>query len=311
MSSSNLSARDRVEAAVKNCYSTWGESYYEDYLGPGAPYPPVHIDLLRKLVMEVAPDTVLDAGCGPASFLRHLIGLGPRLSGFDLTPEMVAEAKRVFADRGLDSEQVWQGSVLDFSAFSRPGSSGARADYDAAVCIGVLPHIAPEDEPVLFGNLFQAAKPGARVIVEARNQLFGLFTLNRPSFELFRDEFIRVDEIKSRLAQEAQSKIDDAIQEMSSGFRMDMPPIRRGKKDEAGYDEILSRTHNPFVLKQSFEAAGFRDVRTLFYHFHAMPPMLAKHEPDVFLAESLAMENPEDWRGYFMASAFLLVGSRA
>jgi hypothetical protein len=33
--------------------------------------------------------------------------------------------------------------------------------------------------------------------------------------------------------------------------------------------------------------------------------------PEIFLRESLAMEQPEDWRGYFMASAFLLCGKRA
>jgi hypothetical protein len=38
--------------------------------------------------------------------------------------------------------------------------------------------------------------------------------------------------------------------------------------------------------------------------------MLATLFPDFFLRESVAMEDPEDWRGYFMASAFLLVGTK-
>ena len=59
--------RDRIETAVKQCYSTWGTSYYRDYYGAGAPYPPVHVELIRAQVLKVAPRTVLDAGCGPAS----------------------------------------------------------------------------------------------------------------------------------------------------------------------------------------------------------------------------------------------------
>ena len=39
--------------------------------------------------------------------------------------------------------------------------------------------------------------------------------------------------------------------------------------------------------------------------------MLEKAAPALFRRESVAMERPEDWRGYFMASAFLLCGVKA
>jgi hypothetical protein len=73
----------------------------------------------------------------------------------------------------------------------------------------------------------------------------------------------------------------------------------------------LSRTHNPLVLKERFAAAGFREVQLLFYHFHCLPPMLEPALPALFRRESLAMEDPHDWRGHFMASAFILAGRRA
>jgi hypothetical protein len=92
---------------------------------------------------------------------------------------------------------------------------------------------------------------------------------------------------------------------------MDLPPVRRGKAGEPGYDEVLSRTHNPLVLRDSFAAAGFSNVRVLFYHFHALPPMLSGGMPELFLRESVAMERADDWRGHFMASAFLLCGYKA
>src|SRR4051812_634746 len=124
-------ARERIETAVQKCYSTWGTSYYSDYYGAGAPYPPVHVDLLRRLVLESGARAVLDAGCGPASFLRHLARDGLDLYGFDLTAEMVQEGKRVFAELGIDSAQLWQGSVLDGAAY-RYASGAKRVDaYDA------------------------------------------------------------------------------------------------------------------------------------------------------------------------------------
>ena len=106
---------------------------------------------------------------------------------------------------------------------------------------------------------------------------------------------------------QAFTEVLDGLRER---FRMDIPPIRRGKENEPGYDEILSRTHNPFVLKQQFIAAGLSDVDVLFYHFHCLPPMFESIVPDIFQQQSVAMENPHDWRGHFMASAFFVTGRR-
>lgn len=301
--------RRKTEAAVQRCYSTWGTSYYSEYLGPDAPYPPVHIDLLRRLVRDAGAKSLLDAGCGPASFLRHLVEDGLDLYGFDLTAEMVSEAKRVFRDLGLDAERVWQGSVLDREAYRAPSADGTPQMFDAAVCVGVLPHIPEKHEGELFANLRSVLRPGGLAVVEARNQLFSLFTLNRPSYDFLRDELIRADELLGR-AGEGRAILEAAIEGMKQQFRMDLPPIRRGKADEPGYDEVLSRAHNPLTLRARFEDAGFRGVRVLFYHFHALPPMYSATIPQLFREESVAMERAEDWRGYFMASAFLLCGLR-
>jgi SAM-dependent methyltransferase len=308
--SSQDEKRRKTEASVRSCYSTWSTSYYRDYYGPDAPYPPVHAELLRRLILESGARTVLDAGCGPASFLRHLAGDHLELFGFDLTSEMVDEGRRVFVELGLDPERVWQGSVLEPAAYHGPRGRERTEPFDAAVCVGVMPHIPPEHDGAVFANLRGALRPGGLAVVEARNQLFSLFTLNRPSYEFIRDELVRADSLVAR-AGEAGPEIISAMQAMQSQFRMDLPPIRRGKADEPGYDEVVSRTHNPLTVRAQFAAAGFQDVRVLFYHFHAVPPALAEGFPEFFLRESLAMEHPEDWRGHFMASAFLLAGRRA
>src|SRR5262249_54134562 len=144
---SRMSDPDDVEARVKQCYSTWGETYYDEYYGEGAPYPPVHREHLKRLLRESGARSVLDAGCGPASFLRELVDEPYELAGFDLTPEMVAEGRRVLGDRG----EVWEGSVLDPGAY-RGGP------YDAAVCIGVLPHVPEEADLAVLANLREAVR---------------------------------------------------------------------------------------------------------------------------------------------------------
>jgi len=298
-----------VETAVARCYSTWGESYYRDYYGPDAPYPPVHRDLVVAQINAHGGARIIDAGCGPASILRHLAAPGRDLCGFDLTPEMIAEARRVMGPLGYAEQRFWVGSVLDRDHYWRAGA--ARDPYDCALCIGVLPHIVEGEEETLIDNLHAAVRPGGLVLVEARNELFSLFTMNRYSHTFVLERLIPLEDL-SRDAGDEKSALAEGLRGLKGMFRTDLPPLRQGEEGEPGYDEILSRLHNPIVLTKQFEARGFRDVRPLFYHFHCLPPMIGAQVPNLFRKRSLAMEqNPEDWRGYFMASAFIVAAVRS
>lgn len=293
-----------AESAVQDCYSTWAESYFKDYY-TGSAYPPVHVDLVRKLLRESGAKKVLDAGCGPASMLRGLADMGLDLYGFDLTPEMVTVAKQVAAELGISADHIWQGSVADAGAFR---STALAGPVDATICVGVFPHIPATIDEEVIANLRDSVKPGGVVAIEARNQLFGLFTLNRYSYDLFANELIRVDALREGAG---GASLDPLLEGLRERFRMDIPPVRQGKSGEPGYDQVLSRTHNPFELRAAFEKAGFASVKTHFYHYHCLPPMFEQMAPELFRSASLAMEDPSDWRGHFMASAFFVTGTRA
>ena len=297
-----------IEASVKHCYSTWSQSYYSDYYDSENAYPPVHRDLLKQILTEAGVELLLDAGCGPVSFLREMADTGIELFGFDLTPEMVQEGQRVFRSLNLPVDRIWEGSVLDAAAFCSPVDQPPNG-FDATIASGVLPHIPAESDVRVIENMRDSVKPNGLVIAEARNELFALFTLNRYSCDFICDELIKKDQLQADCGEEAVA-VAAALKELQQGFRMDLPPMRGGKEDEPGYDEVLSRTHNPFILKQQFVDAGLREVDVLFYHFHCLPPMFEAMMPQSFRKQSLAMENPHDWRGHFMASAFFVTGRR-
>lgn len=302
--------KEDLEKAVRHCYSTWGSRYYADYYQNKSAYPPVHTAIIRNLLQQHASTTVIDAGCGPASMLRDLDLPGLQRFGFDLTPEMLVEAQRVLGLQGVPASHVWKGSVLDAAAFKAPQGNPGNG-FDAAICFGVLPHIPAESDVTVLSHLASAVRPGGVMACEARNELFSLFTLNRYSRDLFRAQLIREDELKARTSDPAElAALEAALAELDQRFRMDVPPLRKGYEDEPGYDEVLSRTHNPFVLKEAAQKAGWVDVAVLFYHYHAIPPMLERLVPGLFLRESLAIEDPTDWRGHFMASAFIITGRK-
>lgn len=297
-----------VEQSIKQCYSTWGTSYYSEYYGADAPYPPVHLDLVRRLVDERKPNRLLDAGCGPASMLRHLVAPGRELYGFDLTPEMIAEARRVLGEQGIPSSRLWEGSVT--AAADYAARDEQRAEYDCILCSGVMPHIPQAADATVIANIHDALAPGGTAIVEARNELFAMFTLNRYSHEFFLDRLLPIDLLKQHAGAE-RAGLDAALTQVRAMFRTDLPPVRKGKADEPGYDEVLSRAHNPLLLQRQFLEQGFAGAQIHYYHFHALPPMVSAHAPKLFREASLAMEaDPQDWRGLFMASAFFVVAER-
>jgi SAM-dependent methyltransferase len=265
------------------------------------------VDIVRRSLAAVGAQSVLDAGCGPASMLRELVDLGLERYGFDLTPEMVVEARRVLGTQGVPAERVWEGSVTDPAAFRSPPDS---AGYDAAICFGVLPHIRAEDDARVLENLVNSVRPGGLILAEARNVLFALFTLNRYSRDLFRSALIDVDRLRAQATAEELPKLDEALALVDKQFRLDLPPVRKGKSGEPGYDEVLSRTHNPFVVRDLAARHGLVDVEILFYHYHCLPPMFERELPELYRRQSVAMEDPRDWRGHFMASAFIVCGKR-
>jgi SAM-dependent methyltransferase len=304
----NDSATEGVEAAVRGCYSTWGETYYDEYYGPDAPYPPVHLDLVKSLVERVRARRILDAGCGPASMMRHLVQPGADLHGFDLTPEMVREARVVLGAQGLAEDRVWQGSVLDPAAFS--ARTDGRADFDCVLSCGVLPHIPAAHDRTVIDNMKAGLRAGGYALVEARNELFSLFTMNRYSHAFFLERLIGAQTLRAQAGAES-AELERALGEIERMFRTDVPPLRKGKASEPGYDEVLSRTHNPLLLREQFQEAGFVDVQLFFYHFHSLPPLAGALVPRLFRRSSLEMErDPEDWRGLFMASAFFVLARR-
>lgn len=300
------SSASQVQRQVAHCYSTWGKTYFQDYYRSVSAYPPVHLDIVRNELRRHGACNVLDAGCGPASMLRGLKQLGARRFGFDLTPGMVEEAQKVLVRQGVPASHVWQGSVLQKSSYRRPGAKKIGG-FEAVLCFGVLPHIPEQKDTGAFSLLRGSVARGGLALVEARNELFALFTCNRYSYQFLVDRLIRPRKWK-RIRGSKGKYLQRSLSSLQKHFRMDLPPVRRGKAGEPGYDEVLSRTHNPLVAAQQFAQAGFKDVEILFYHYHSLPPMFERLAPDFFRRQSLKMENPRDWRGHFMASAFILKG---
>jgi 2-polyprenyl-3-methyl-5-hydroxy-6-metoxy-1,4-benzoquinol methylase len=293
---------EAARQAVRQCYSTWGDNYFRNYYGEHAPYPPIHRDLIRKLVAEIGGVSLLDAGCGPASILRDYCDSSHEPFGFDLTLEMVDEARVVLRSIGADPGRVWQGDVTDPESYAT-ARRRVQAGFDVVLCVGVLAHVMERDECAVLRLLIDSLRPGGRIILGLRNELFSLFSFNRITYSFLSKSLIGISDCVM------DTELSNVMAELQGKLRMDLPAHRSGGEGAPGYDDVLSRPHNPLLMMPLLRDMGLTDVEPHFYHYHCVPPQYAGLVPG-FQQRSIAMEHPHDWRGYFMASAFLMTGRK-
>ena len=279
---------------IIKCYNSWSKTYYSEYYDSDNNYPPIHVDITKKILKKNNIKTLLDVGCGPASMLR-LLNRKINFFGFDLTPSMITEAKKILK---INKKKLWVGNALKKNDYLK-----GLKNYDASICFGVFPHLKEKDEIKVLKNIFSVLTNGGLALVEARNSLFSIFTQNRYTSELYKELMFKNSKIKDE-----NKETKKIFKKMNEKLFMDEPKVRKGKDNNIGYDEILSKPNNPFVLKEKMLKAGFSRVEPLFYHYHAFPPVYRKYVPKTYIRRSLELESPNDWRGYFMASAFIFCG---
>ena len=99
---------------------------------------------------------ILDLGCGTGLELEFYFPRNPaaRVTGIDLSREMLEALKRKFPDRDLDMRR---GSYLELSL--------EEAEYDAAISVESLHHFPPAEKLGLYRRLLSALKPGGCFIL--------------------------------------------------------------------------------------------------------------------------------------------------
>ena len=74
-----------------------------------------------------------------------------------------------------------------------------------------------------------------------------------------------------------------------------------------GYDEILSRFHNPFELAELVRAQGYSDLKFHWYNYHPTYPMIAdQFDAREYREAQIALEAESTWRGMFLCSAGII-----
>ena len=280
---------------------TYHEQYDPDLLWANAEYPAnlFRLQLVARLLKAAGARSVYELGTGEATPMIKLHrALGIDVAGSDLSPEMVRLGKENLERHGLDAGLLSLVDAEDEAAVRAERS--LRGESDAVIALGFIPHVT--DDAAFARSMSLFCRPGGTLLLQFRNSMFSMFTFNRLT-----KEFI-LDELMAPVPQEFK---DAVAADLDTRLAVDLPPVRR-RDDGYGYDEVLSRFHNPFELADVVRAEGYTDVRFHWYNYHPTYPMLrGQFEDRAYREAQMALEQEGTWRGMFLCSSGVIEATRA
>jgi uncharacterized protein YceH (UPF0502 family) len=141
------------DAKVRSSYDAVAAGYADSLAGELAELP-FETWLLDRVVAQAAGGPVVDAGCGPGHVAAYLAEGGAEVTGLDLSPAMVDEARRRFPDVHFE--------VGDLRRLGRPATS---AGWAAVLGWYSLLHLAASELPAAVAALARPLVPGGWLVL--------------------------------------------------------------------------------------------------------------------------------------------------
>ena len=110
------------------------------------------LGVFAELVHSRGNGPVADLGCGPGRVTAHLSALGLTAFGVDLSPAMVAVARRAHPDLRFDEGSMSALALID------GGLAGIVAWYS-------IIHTPPKDLPAIFAEFRRVLAPGGHLLL--------------------------------------------------------------------------------------------------------------------------------------------------
>lgn len=280
--------------------ASYGDQYDPDKIWTNPEYPANYfrLELVRRILGNAGVKSLYEFGVGDATPLTRIAADGIRVAGNDISPEMVRFARENMTASGLDPAGI---SLLDVQNVEAITAERERmGSFGGVMALGVIPHV--HDDRQFIAAMDSFLEPGGRLLLQFRNAMFSMFTFNRLTKEFIMDELLHgvPDSIRAVVAQDLETRL-----------AVDKPPVRTRPTGD-GYDEILSRFHNPFELADLVRGLGYEDVTFHWYNYHPAYPMLAASiDPREYRQAQMDLEGDLGWRGMFMCSAGLIQATKS
>lgn len=239
------------------------------------------LKIILSILSEISPKNILDAGCGNALPMISILKKGFKCKGFDHAPNMIAEAKKNLVKNAYKSNLVTKGNFENYKTSEL---------FDCILGMGTFYY--SKNTLKTIKNMTSILSPKGDIVFSLRNKLFDLVTLNQYTRSFLEELY----------SSNKKSKLNKSLSNA-----LDIFSNKRIKQSAIDSNKVFSSVHNPLTVEQELLVPNNLKLEKIyFYHYHAYPPILEKQSPKEFRKKSWRMEDPLNWKGYFLASAFVV-----
>jgi len=300
---------------VRNYFDSVASTYLRNWtdLTLGYPLVKVRSQYVMRWFAQHLPNhntSILDLGCGPGYLLEQLASLGYQVHGLDLSPGMVKEARERLESRGFGSDTA----IIEVGDVTRWEPS---RQFGGVAALGVLEYLSNDKDIMSIAN--KSLTFGGLFIVECRNCLFNLVSLNRFTKEVvqsgeYEDLLREYEELQcSSLLCGFEERVGELAKVLNKIFNSEKFVEGPGqvnaeleKEQGLSFTRLIRRQHTPLKLAKIAGLCGFEMVYLRFLHFHPFSPIFEKQSPELFRKLGMAFEVlGETPVGAAMSSSFL------
>lgn len=269
------------------CVDRYVETYQSGF--KGYPGNKARLKILKSIVEKRLPERILYIGCGAGIPVVELSKVsGAQVHGVDFSIKMVERARATLKEHGMDTALIIRGD-LDYPETLPNGR------FDMCIAAGVFTHL--EDDRKAMANIHGILHNQGCSVLEYRNVLFSTYSFNQYSYDFYLNSLLNPDYFEHEELQTVKEFLRDKFNIKDCN---DIPAHSTNYKNG-----FINKFHNPLTIMDELKESGFRWENNYFYHFHAVPPQFQGLPDSIKDKISLRFENPEDWRGNLLASAFI------
>lgn len=276
---------------IANCYALDEEGY---------PVDPAWYRrrLYQQFLEENKPTSLLDIGCGGGWTVLDALQLGINARGIEPVKELKEFGCDLIEKNGFDRSCIQQDDLAVLTNLP-------DASEDCIALLSVIPHVPRENWNQVHNDIVRVLKPGGKLIVAYRNELFDLFTFNSITVEFYDRSLWDSNEFDLLHNMESIDLFKSLM------TNPDLPGQYFTAAKDKSFGKLDRKKSNPFTIEAFLADYGLTWRRSQFYNFHGVPPLMQdkvkgikkiNHEAGINLAN--------DWRGNFMCPMFLVTAEK-